>query len=90
MANHKSAEKRVRQSLRKQSYNLRTKKTVRTLEKKLRAVMQAGNSDEAATLLRAFNRKINQAAKKGVVHANKAARKVGRLSRQIQAMTTKA
>ncbi len=84
MANHKSAAKRARQSLKIRARNLSTKKAVRTVEKGLLSAISEKKSDDAQKLLRAFASKIDKAAKKGVFHARTASRKIGRLSVQVQ------
>lgn len=83
MATHKSAEKRARQSIRKNTRNSQTLSTVRTIEKKLRAAIAGGNASDAQALLSGYMSKISKAASKGVVHANTASRKIGRLSERV-------
>ena len=79
MANHKSAEKRARQSIvrsdRNTSIRTRTKNAVRTLREKL----DAGEKD-ADTLASAV-KELQRAATKGVMHKRTAARRSGRLVR---------
>ena len=84
MANHKSAQKRMRQTARKTEQRSRTRSTVRTFEKKLRKAIESKNSSEAQTLFMSFQSQLSKAAQKGIYHAKTAARKVGRLAKQIQ------
>lgn len=86
MANHKSAAKRARQSVKKAAFNSRTKSTVRTFEKKLRKLIVEGKKAEAQELLPQFSSKIDKAAKKGVMAEGTASRKVSRLSKQVFAL----
>ena len=86
MANHKSAAKRARQSIRKTSRNSRIKSTVRTFEKGLRKAISEKKMDEAKKLMISFSSEIDKAAQKGIVHANNAARKVSRLAKQVQSL----
>ena len=88
MANHKSAAKRARQSVRKAAFNSRTKSTVRTFEKKLRKLITDGKKQEAQQLLVVFSSRIDKAAKKGVVPSGTASRKVSRLSKQVFALNS--
>lgn len=88
MANHKSAAKRAKQSLRKKTVNSKRKSTVRTWEKKVRTAIASKQTDEATTLLKKFTKEIAIAAKSGVVHKNAVARKVSRLSSQISALNS--
>ena len=87
MANHKSAAKRARQSVGKSARNSHTKKTIRTIEKKLRTAISAKKTEEANSFLREFTKKIDKAAQKGILHTNNAARKVGRLAKQVQVLS---
>ncbi|MGH1469041.1 MAG: 30S ribosomal protein S20 [Bdellovibrionales bacterium] len=80
MANHKSADKRARQTIKKTAVNTRIKSTVKTLEKKTLAAIAEGKLEDAKALFTAFTSKMDTAAKKGVFHKNKASRKIGRLA----------
>ena len=85
MANHKSAAKRARQSVRKSTQNSNALGSVRTAEKKLRAALAGGDKAGAATLLNTYMSKVSKAATKGVLHAKTAARKIGRLAERVHA-----
>jgi small subunit ribosomal protein S20 len=74
MANTKSAAKQARAAVRRRTRNRVQISTVRTSEKKIRALAKAGKTDEAAKLLPKFQSEIDRAAKKGVVHKNTASR----------------
>ena len=86
MANHKSAEKRARQSLKRRTRNSQAKSTVRTWEKKLRAAVASKDTKAAQEIFHTFTSKIDKAAQKGIVHVKAASRKVGRISAQISAL----
>jgi small subunit ribosomal protein S20 len=83
LANHKSAEKRVRQSEKRYQRNLATKRSVRTRERKLRLAITSGKKDEAQTLLREFQSALGKAAQKGLYKIGTLSRKVSRLSAQV-------
>jgi small subunit ribosomal protein S20 len=83
MANHKSAAKRARQTIKKNAVNSNTKAGVRTIEKKVRTAVTAGDKDTALKTLLVFSSKMDKAAKKGLFHKNTASRKVSRLSTLI-------
>lgn len=83
MANHKSAKKRARQTIKRAAHNRSIKGTVRTWEKKLRAAIASKDTSAAQTLLRAFTKKTDKASQKGIIHANAASRKISRLSKQV-------
>ena len=74
MANTRSAAKQARGALRRRALNRSQISTVRTSEKKIRALAKAGKTEEAAKLLPQFQSEIDRAAKKGVVHKNTASR----------------
>jgi small subunit ribosomal protein S20 len=74
MANTRSAAKQARGAVRRRARNRTQISTVRTSEKKIRALAKAGKVDEAVKLLPQFQSEIDRAAKKGVVHRNTASR----------------
>jgi small subunit ribosomal protein S20 len=74
MANTRSAAKQARAAIRRRARNRVQISSVRTSEKKIRALSKAGKNDEAAKLLPEFQSLIDRAAKKGVVHKNTASR----------------
>lgn len=80
LATHKSAEKRARQSLRRQAVNTKTTNMVKTFEKKVRSALGNKKVDEAQKLLNEYMSKIMKAANKGVFHYKTASRKISRLS----------
>lgn len=86
MANHKSAEKRARSSKRRNAINAKTLSGVRKLEKKLRKALSAKQKDESSKILVQFESTIAKAAQKGRLPARTAARKVGRLAKQVGAL----
>lgn len=85
MANHKSAAKRARQSLKRQAVNSKRKSSVRTEEKKLVKAIETKNTKELPALLKEFTSKVAKASQKGVFAKNTASRKIGRLSARVQA-----
>lgn len=82
MANHKSAEKRARQTIKKTKQNNQRKSIVKTFEKKLIAAIEA-KSPEVKALLSNYVSKAMAAVNKGVFRKETVARKVGRLSSQV-------
>jgi small subunit ribosomal protein S20 len=80
MPNTKSAERRMRNSARKQAHNRSIKSRLHTLEKKYLALVTAGKKDEAAQGLRAISSAFDKAAKIGVVPKTTAQRKRSRLA----------
>ena len=80
MANHKSSVKRTRQTKRKTEVNRRVLTSFRTFEKKTLKAIEEGNKEEAQSYFKIYTSGIARAAKKGIVHKNKAARKISRLA----------
>lgn len=82
MPNHKSSEKRVRQS-EKRRVNNRTHRTkVRTYIKKVRAALDSGKSEDINQVLPEAISVIDKSVQKGVMHKNAAARYKSRLTVQ--------
>jgi len=86
MANHKSAEKRARQSERRRVMNRQNRSRLRTGVKALRAATGSGNAAEAQSLLPQTVSLIDKSVQKGVVHKNTAARYKKRLTRRVNAL----
>lgn len=89
MANHKSAAKRARQSVKKQGINGRRKSTVKTHEKNLVKALDAKNATDIPALLKSFISNMTKAAQKGVFKKETASRKIGRLSARASAALSK-
>ena len=77
MANHESAEKAYRQSLVNRDRNRQYRSRLRTALKRVRT---ANDSAEGATALREASSLLDRAARKRIIHPNKAARAKSRLS----------
>ncbi|HEU5459386.1 MAG TPA: 30S ribosomal protein S20 [Pyrinomonadaceae bacterium] len=80
MPNHKSAEKRVRQSEKRRVINRSNRTKVRTYIKKLRAALDSAKSDDVQKALPDTISVIDKAVQKGVMHKNAAARYKSRLT----------
>ncbi len=80
MANHKSALKRHRQSLKKHARNTAVKSAIKTAIKSVRKSFESGNAEEAGTNLKVATTLLDKAVTKGVLHKNNASRKISRLS----------
>ena len=86
MATHKSAEKRARQTKRRATRSQNTKSALKSFEKKVRAAVEQKDAKLAGEALKLVIAQLDKAASKGVVHARKAARKVGRLSQLVNSL----
>lgn len=85
MANHKSAIKRHRQSLKRREVNRARRGEVRTAFKKAISALSAGKSTESIHAVREAESLIASAVKKGVIHRKTMARKVSRLAKKAYA-----
>jgi small subunit ribosomal protein S20 len=90
MASHKSALKRVRQTIRRTAANRRNTSQLRTQIKSLRKLIAAGKVEEARQTLRATVSVIDASTTKGVLHRNAANRYKSRLTQRVTAMSKKA
>jgi small subunit ribosomal protein S20 len=70
MANHKSAEKRARQSEKLRVHNKYFARSTRNMIKELRALTDKNAAQE---MLPKVTSKLDKLAKKNIIHANKAA-----------------
>lgn len=83
MANHKSAEKRVRQNAKRNEINRSNRSKLRTQIKKLRIALADSDKAESNELLNPTISVIDRAVNKGVIHRNTAARYKSRLTRHV-------
>jgi small subunit ribosomal protein S20 len=83
MANHKSAEKRVRQNIKRNEINRSNRSKLRTQIKKLRSALSAADKKESNDLLKPTVSLIDKAVGKGLIHKNTAARYKSRLTKHV-------
>ncbi len=84
MANHKSAEKRIRNSESKRERNRYQAKTMRNALKDLRTTK---NKEEAAKKLPELASMLDKLAKKNVIHKNKAANLKSSLTKHVKSLS---
>ena len=89
MPNHKSAEKRVRQSERRRLINRNNRAKLRTSIKKLRSALDSGDAKEGSSLLPTTVSEIDKAVRKGALHRNAAARQKSRLTIRVNRASAK-
>lgn len=80
MANHKSALKRHRQSLKARERNRMMKTRVKNATKALHVAIESQDSDAVTAALKNVTSILDKAATKKVIHWRTAARKISRLS----------
>ncbi|REK05482.1 MAG: 30S ribosomal protein S20 [Planctomycetota bacterium] len=85
MPNTRSAKKRLRQNEVRRNRNRSIKSAVKTQVRKVREAVAAGDTKAGEEEFRLAAKKLDQAAARGVVHANLAARVKSRLSAALKA-----
>ena len=83
MANMKSAAKRARQSEKLYLRNRWYRGRARTFIKRAREAMDSGDTKDAQEAVKWASRALDQAAQKGAIHKNNAARRKSRLMRAL-------
>ncbi|MDO4767308.1 MAG: 30S ribosomal protein S20 [Pseudomonadota bacterium] len=83
MANHKSALKRHRQSLKARERNRIMKTRVKNAVKAVRMAIEANDKEAAARALQAATSILDKAASKKTLHWRTSARKISRLSMAV-------
>jgi small subunit ribosomal protein S20 len=85
-----SAEKRARQSVKRNLHNRNVESGVKTVLKKVETAVTSGNRDDAGKALLLAVKALNKAASKGVVHRNTASRNISRLTKKVNALQPQA
>jgi small subunit ribosomal protein S20 len=83
MANHKSAEKRVRQNATRKEINRSNRSKLRTQIKKLRVALAGHDKAGSTELLNPTVSLIDKSVNKGIIHKNTAARYKSRLTKHV-------
>ncbi len=86
MAHHASAEKRIRQTIKRTLRNKLIRTTARTYMKRVREAIEKGDVQEADKALLACTKQVDKAVSKGVYHRNTGSRYISRLSAQVAAL----
>ena len=83
MANHKSALKRIRSNEVKRERNKYQHKTTRTWIKRLKS---SENKEDASSLLKETQSKLDRLVKKNIIHKNKGANLKSKLSKFVDSL----
>jgi small subunit ribosomal protein S20 len=86
MANHKSAEKRIRQIAKRTAINRARTSRVRTFVKKVETAIATGDKGAAQVAFQLAQPELHRAVTKGVLHKNTVSRKLSRLATRINAL----
>lgn len=84
MANHKSAEKRIRQTATRTALNQTRMRAIRASLKKVETAIAAGDKTAASKALQAAQPELMSGVSKGVFKLGTASRKMSRLSSRIR------
>jgi small subunit ribosomal protein S20 len=83
MPNHKSAIKRVRQTIKRNTINRANRSRLRTQIKKLRKALSENEATQSNELLNPTVSLIDKMVNKGILHKNTAARHKSRLTAHV-------
>jgi len=84
MATHKSAEKRARQTLRRNKVNRTRRAKIQSIVKTVDAALAVKDKDAAVKAQRAAESALARGAGRGTLHWKTAARKASRLAKRVK------
>jgi len=86
MANHQSAEKRIRRNARNTVINGARRSLIRGSLRKVEDAITSGDQQAARAALQAAQPELHRGVNKGVLHKNTVSRKISRLNTRIKAL----
>ena len=86
MANHQSAKKRIRQTVRRTEVNRTRRGRIRTFVRKVEEAIEGGDKAAAETAMQSAMPELHRGVLRGIMHKNTAARKISRLTRRIKTL----
>ena len=89
MPNHKSAEKRLRQNVKKRIRNRLVKSACRTAVKKVNKAIEENDIERAREYFLIAEKKLASAATKGIYHKKNASRRISRLALKLNNIQAK-
>ncbi|BCD45578.1 30S ribosomal protein S20 [Helicobacter suis] len=84
MANHKSAEKRIRQTTKRTERNRFYKTRIKNIVKAVRQAVEHNDLAKAQEAFKVANKELHKFVSKGVLKKNTASRKVSRLNASVK------
>lgn len=84
MANHKSAEKRIRQTKKRTERNRYYKTRIKNIIRDVREAVANQDVPKAQEALKVANKELHRYVSKGILKKNTAARKVSRLNANVK------
>jgi small subunit ribosomal protein S20 len=88
MANHKSSEKRIRQTVRRTEVNRVRVSRIRTFIKNVETAVAAKDKNAAQDALKTAQQELMRGVSKGVLKLTTASRKMSRLSARVKKIAT--
>jgi small subunit ribosomal protein S20 len=85
MANHKSSIKRARQTIVRTERNRAAKSRIKTLRKNVHTAIASGDAAAVAAANASFSSVVDKAAKRNLIHSNKAANLKSKTAKAIAA-----
>lgn len=86
MANHKSAEKRARQTKVRTERNRFYKTRIKNLTKDVLEAVSGANKEKASEAMKEANKYVHHCVSKGILKKGTAARKISRLQLKVNAI----
>lgn len=86
MANHKSAEKRARQTKVRTERNRFYKTRLKNVTKEVMTSIESGDKEKALAAMKTANKYVHHCVAKGILKKGTAARKVSRLQLKVNAV----
>jgi len=87
LANHKSAIKRIRQTITRNTRNTAERTKVKNITKKVLVAIESNDKEEAEKQLLVATKVISKVASKGVIHKSAASRKISGLSKKVHKLS---
>ncbi len=89
MANHASAEKRIRRNARRATINGVRRNRIRTFIKNVELAIVGGDAEKAQVALQAAQPEMQRGVAKGLFHKKTVSRKISRFSTRIKSLKQK-
>jgi small subunit ribosomal protein S20 len=86
VANIKSQKKRILTNARRTERNRAVKSELRTLARRTREAVVAGDREKAQAALLLVSKKLDKSVTKGVLHKNTAANRKSKLAKQVNSL----
>jgi len=86
MANHKSAKKRIKQTIKKTERNRFYRTRMKNIIRAVREAVEAGDRAKAEEAFKVANKKLHHFVSKGILKKQTASRRVSRLHKLVNSM----